>query len=128
MKEKEDFWDEINKIEIIIGIAAGGAVLLAAAVCCCARRKKRRRHRILQSAAEDDTDIEDEDVPVIERRRSNEMEYGQLQALSSVGPSAPLAPQASFNPFASNQGLPFLGSNNGGNKTLRDMLLQTNRS
>ena len=128
VKEKEDFWDEINKIEIIIGIAAGGAVLLAAAVCCCARRKKRRRHRILQSAADDDTDIEDEDVPVIERRRSNEMEFGQLQALSSVGPSALLAPQASFNPFASNQGLPFLGSNNGGNKTLRDMLLQTNRS
>ena len=85
--------------------------------------------RILQGN-DDDTDIEDEEIPVVERRRSNDEEYGQygqLQALaSSSSPSRSQYSSSHFNPFASNQvNLSMHGREE--NRTLRDMLL-ANRS
>ena len=115
------------ELVMFIGIASGAFVLIVGAlVCCCLRKRKKRRQRILQSAADGDTDIEDVDVPEVERRQDGGS-YGQLQILSGQEPSAP-EPQYSsshFNPFASNQvRLPF-GQSSQENRTLRDMLLQS---
>ncbi|UPR02388.1 hypothetical protein HOP50_09g57140 [Chloropicon primus] len=125
---KED--DEVVlglSLEIVIGVSAGIFVVIATTVFCCCCKKKKRRQRILHSAADDDTDIEDEDVPEVERGASGAgSPYGQLQVLSRDEDESQYT-SSHFNPFASNQvRLPFAHSS-GENKTLRDMLL-SNRS
>ena len=83
----------------------------------------------MQTLPDDDTDIEDEDVPEVERGSAEAGGYGQLRALSR-GPPEPQYSSSHFNPFADNQvSLPSFGQQtNQEAGTLRDMLLSSNRS
>ena len=116
-------------LEIVAGAGSGIFVVLVAAAICCCRRRRRRRQRILQTLPDDDTDIEDEDVPEVERGSAEAGGYGQLRALSR-GPPEPQYSSSHFNPFADNQvSLPSFGQQtNQEARTLRDMLLSSNRS